>query len=65
MDEQQIPPKEVFSTKLTDIDISEDYKHDLKVFQSFKCGTMRIYNCLSMMSMLSVLFIICIIFILH
>ena len=56
MDEQQIPTKEPFYSKLTDTDITDkDYQHALKVFESFKCGTMRIYHNLYMISMLSVL----------
>ena len=57
MDERQLPPKEAFYSKLTDTDISdEDYQHALKVFESFKCGTMRIYHNLYMMSVLTLLF---------
>ena len=52
MDERQLPPNEAVYSKLTDTDISdEDYQHALKLFESFKCGTMRIYRNLYMMSM--------------
>ena len=54
MDETQLPPKEAFYSKLTDTDISDDdYQHALKVFESFKCGTMRIYHNLYMICMFS------------
>ena len=52
MDEQQLPPKEAFHSKLTDSDISdEDYEHAQKLCRTFNIHTMRGYHKLNMMSM--------------
>ena len=59
MDETQLPPKEAFYSKLSDTDISdEENQHALNVFESFKCGIMRIYHNLYMMSMMTLLFLL-------
>ena len=48
-------PRKHSNSKVTDTDISdEEYQHALKVFESFKCGTMRSYHNLYMMSMVTV-----------
>ena len=53
MDEQQLPPKEAFFSKLTDSGISdEDYEHAQKVWRTFDIHTMRDYHNLYMKSML-------------
>ena len=57
MEEEQIPPKEAMYSKFTETHISEeDYQHARKVSESFKCGTIRIYNNLYMISMYSAIF---------
>ena len=53
LDDQQLPAKEVFHSKLTDSDISdEDYEHAQNVRRTFTIHTLRGYHNLSMMSML-------------
>ena len=43
--ETQLPPKEEFYSKLNDEDIKDDdYQHFNKVFQTFKCKTIRDYH---------------------
>ena len=59
MDEKKIPPKEAFYSKDTDTYISEeDSQHALNVIESFKCGTMRRYHKLYLLTMYSAVFLI-------
>ena len=51
MDEQQLPPKDAFHSKLTDSHIrDEDYEHAQNVWRTFNLHTMREYHNLYMMS---------------
>ena len=53
LDEQQLPTKEAFHSKLSYSDISdEDYEHAQNVLRTFNIHTMRGYHNLYMMSML-------------
>ena len=52
MEEQQLPPKEAFHSKLTNSDISdEDDEHAQKVWRTLNIHTLRGYHKLDMMSM--------------
>ena len=43
--ETQLPPKEKFYSKLNDEDITdEDYQHSIKVWNTFKCQTIKDYH---------------------
>ena len=45
LSETQLPPKEEFYSKLNDEDISDDdYKHAIRVWNTFKCKTIRDYH---------------------
>ena len=45
LSETQLPPKEAFYSKLDEEDISEDdYKHAIKVWNTFNCKTIRDYH---------------------
>ena len=45
LDQQYLPPKEEFYSKLNDEDISdEDYQHALNVWDTFECKTLRDYH---------------------
>ena len=45
LDETFLPPKEAFYSKLNDEGISdEDYEHAQKVWEAFRCQTMRNYH---------------------
>ena len=53
MDEQQLPPKEAFHSKLTDSDIrDQDYNNAHNVWRTVNIHRMRTYHKLYMMSML-------------
>ena len=53
MDQQQLPPKEAFHSKVSDSDISdEDYEHAQNVGRTFNIHTNPGYHYLYMMSML-------------
>ncbi|CAH3181174.1 unnamed protein product, partial [Porites evermanni] len=45
LSETQLPPKEEFYSKLNDEDITDDdYQHAIKVWNTFKCKTIRDYH---------------------
>ena len=45
LSETQLPPKEEFYSKLNDEDISDDdYQHAIRVWNTFKCKSIRDYH---------------------
>ena len=55
-EEEQLPPKEAFFSKLTNEEVSDaDYQHAENVWNSFKLKNMRQYHDLYLMSMENIL----------